>query len=159
MWRRVRMGQCAAVAALAMAAAGAPPAGAQIVDDCRVSGGGRILAANGDQATFGGSVSSLRPPLATGHEVYLDHGPVQPLRFRSLTVTAVVCNLDARRAEIIGTGEVQTVFGQQPVEFRIAVFVPTSNVNLPDFYRITLSNGYDSGEQPVLQGNLVMHAP
>ena len=154
---RIRLVQGAAAAALAIAGAAAPPAGAQIVTDCTISGGGRILAANGDEATFGGSASSMRRQLA--NEVYIDHGPVTPLRFRSLFTTVVMCNLDARRGEIVGTGEVHTELGVQLVEYRIAVFVPTSNANLPDFYRITLSNGYDSGEQPVERGNLVMHGP
>jgi hypothetical protein len=152
---RMRAGFGAVAAAVAVAAGVAQPAGGQLILDCTVSGGGRLLTASGDQATFGGSASS--EGVVRGHEVYIDHGPATPIQFRSLVVTAVVCNLDARRAEIVGTGEVQTGFSTQIVQFRIAVLAVQPQSQVPDTYRITLSNGYDSGEQPVLAGNITMH--
>jgi hypothetical protein len=155
------MGCGAAVAALAIAGAGAQPAGAQILPpaECVVSGGGQIVAANGDMANFGGSASTERSHL--GHEVYIDHGPATEFRFRSLVMTAVVCDPDARRADLVGTGEVLTGLGQQIVEYRIAMFVPNNRGGTPDFYRITLSPPfpYDSGLQPVERGNITLHFP
>ena len=153
---RVRMGFGAAVAALAIAGAGAQPAGAQLFAECVVSGGGQILAANGDMANFGGSASTQRPQL--GHEVYIDHGPATEFRFRSLVMTAVVCDPDARRAELIGTGEVLTGLGQQIVQYRIVMFAPNNRGGVPDFYRIMFP-GYDSGQQPVEHGNITLHFP
>jgi hypothetical protein len=151
--KRTRRAVLGVLAASAMLGAAQPASGQVIESDCLVAGGGRIVAANGDQATFGGSAATQRARV--GQEVYIDHGPVTQLRFRSLVTTAVVCDLDARRAEIIGTGEVVTDLGvPQIVQYRIAVFAPNNRGGSPDFYRITLSNGYDSGEQPVLQGNI-----
>jgi hypothetical protein len=102
-------------------------------------------------------VSTDRVP--QGSEVYIDHGPATPLRFTALTVTAVVCDPDARRAEITGTGEVWTELGTELVAYTIGVFATGSGGDATDTYHITLSNGYDSGEQPVLRGNIVMHSP
>jgi hypothetical protein len=153
----MRRAACAAaLAAGAIAAGGAQPAGGQLFFDCTVSGGGRLLAASGDHATFGGSASTQG--VTRGHEVYIDHGPITPIQFRSLVITAVVCNPDARRAEIVGTGEVQTELGRELVEFKIAVLAVQPQSQVPDTYRITLSNGYDSGEQPVIAGNITMHS-
>lgn len=135
-------------AALALAAIAAAPAEGQLFAECTVNGGGRLTTTSGDMATFGGSASTQRG----GTEVYIDHGPATPLQFRSLVITAVICNPDARRAEIIGTGEADG----EIVQFRIAIFDSRPQSTVPDFYRITLSNTYDSGEQPV-QGGITMH--
>ncbi len=142
-------------ATLALGAVAAAPADAQIVTDCSVSGGGRIMTVSGDQATFGGHVTSLGATM--GNEVYVDHGPVTPIRFRSLTITGVVCNFDARTADIFGTGQVETELGSEFVGFRISVTEVRAIAQVPDRYRITLSNLYDSGEQPVFQGNITIH--
>lgn len=154
----MRAGQRAVIAALAAVSAlgAAQPASAQVFpNDCMVSGGGQITAANGDQATLGGMADSDR---LIAHEVYVDHGPATDLRFRSLTLNAMVCDLDAHTAEFTGQGRVETAFGVgELVQYRIEIFAPNNRGGLPDFYRITLSNGYDSGEQPVLRGNLVLH--
>jgi hypothetical protein len=123
-----------------------------------VSDGGQILTAAGSPATFGGSASSTRG-VQLGHQVYIDRGPVTGFRFRSITMTAMLCNADARRAEMYGTGEVTTQLGlSQPVEYRIAVLGVRSTSQVPDTYRITLSNGYDSGEQPVEHGQIEVSA-
>ena len=144
-------------AALAIAAIAAAPAEAQLITDCTVNGGGRLLAASGDPATFGGHATSQG--VVMGNEVYIDHGPATPVRFQSLAVTAVVCNFDARTAEIVGTGQAETALGSELVGFRISVFAVPPFSQLPDRYRITLSNGYDSGEQPVQHGNITIHGP
>ena len=154
---------CGAIGvALAIAAGVAPPAGAQLTHDCRVADGGRILAANTDRATFGGNATTTGGQ-QLGHQVYVDHGPTTPLRFRSVVMTAVLCNPDARRALMIGTGTVELPSGaEQAVQYEIEVgdfgefpFSP------PDSYRITLTGGfsYTSGEQPVEQGNIQISFP
>ena len=149
----------AAIGALASVAVmgAAQPASAQFFPgDCMESGGGQIIAANGDPATFGGNASSeRRSATRLGNQVYIDHGPATALRFRSLTMDQMTCNLDARTAEMSGEGRVSTQLGpDQPVEYTIEVFAPNNRGGLPDFYRITLSNGYDSGFQPVVHGNI-----
>jgi hypothetical protein len=154
----MRAGTRAGVGALVAVAAfaAATPANAQFFPgECMVSGGGQITAANGDQATLGGMADSDK---LVAHEVYVDHGPATQLRFRSLTLNAMICNLDARTAELTGQGRVDTGSAlDQLVQYRIEIFAPNNRGGVPDFYRITLSNGYDSGQQPVLRGNLVLH--
>ena len=153
---------CAACCALitVSALAGAQPAAGQFLPgECIVSNGGQILTDAGNPATMGGSAGTERSrPDAQhfGHQVYVDHG--LEFRFRSLTMDVVDCNLDARTAFMIGTGEVHPAIGiPQLVGYRIDVTDPRNRPNqVPDFYRITLSNGYDSGEQPVTRGNVLV---
>jgi hypothetical protein len=161
MGTRKRAGHGALATALAIGAMAAQPAAAQVVDPpdlfdtpCLVSNGGRITAANGDRANFGGHAAN--DGALRGHQVYVDHGPVSPFRFQSLTVTFLACFEDGRNAEMTGTGTVDLPSGaQQLVQYLIRVRdlgeLPQSPT---DTYRITLSNGYDSGEQPVEHGNI-----
>ena len=145
------------VLASTVALGAAQPASAQFFpSDCMESGGGQIIAANGDPATFGGNASSeRRSATRLGNQVYVDHGPFTTMRFRSITMDAMVCNLDARTAEMSGERRVTTGLGtEQPVDYQIEVFAPNNRGGLPDFYRITLSNGYNSGLQPVVHGNI-----
>ena len=149
---RARFG--AVAAAMVVAGVMAQPAGAQLTSPCEVADGGRIIAANGDPATFGGSAGTSRTRLA--NQVYVDHGPATPFRFHSILTTAVVCDPDARRADLAGTGIVETEAGsEQVVQYVIRLFdageLPVSGF---DSYGITLSNGYNSGEQLVRQGNI-----
>jgi hypothetical protein len=154
---RARLGAVGGVLVSAIALAGASPAAAQFVGpDCLESGGGQIVAANGDDATFGGSSATDR---VASNQVYIDHGPATGFSFHSITQAAMLCDLDARRAEITGTGQVRTQLGPpQIVGYRIAIFAPNNRAGSPDFYRITLTNGYDSGEQPVDHGNINLRA-
>lgn len=145
-----------AAATFALAAMAAAPADAQLNTDCTVNGGGTINAASGDEATFGGHATSQG--VVMGNEVYIDHGPATPVRFQSLTVTGVVCNFDARRAEIVGMGRVDTGLGTQVLPYRIAVVAVPPFAQVPDFYHITFP-GYDSGEQPVEHGNITIQGP
>jgi hypothetical protein len=129
-----------------------PAAGQVFSPPCFESGGGRIVAANGDQATFGGSGSNVGTP-DTGHQIYVDHGPATQLRFASITTVFVLCDPDGRHAEIVGTGRVDTTEApEQIVQYRIEVF----DRQTTDFYRITFG-AYDSGLQPVI-GNINVHA-
>jgi hypothetical protein len=152
---KVRIGAIHGALALALllVAISAQPASAQVFfPPCFVSDGGRITAANGDEASFGGSAATERAQL--GHQVYVDHGPLTAFRFMSLTMTTLLCDPDGRRAEMHGTGTVTTATGaEQIVAYRIEMADFTDG-RLADLYRITLSNGYDSGPQPVVQGNI-----
>jgi hypothetical protein len=140
------------VSTAALAAAG--PASGQVVNDCMESGGGKIVAASGDDATFGGN-ATFTGGVSVAHQVYVDHGPATELRFRSLTANLVFCNLDAHTAEMTGQGVASTPLGvDQLVQYRISVTGNRPIAQAGDRYRIMLSNGYDSGDQPVVHGNI-----
>jgi hypothetical protein len=152
--------------ALALTAAAAQVASAQLGDgdggivtasECSVSGGGRLLTATGDEATFGGSASTRRTGF--GHQIYSDHGPAVEFRFTSLEIQSLVCIEDGRYAQMTGTGKVETDdAADQTVEFRLEM-QDGRDGRTGDGYHLTLSNGYDSGLQPVLAGEVQVHFP
>lgn len=117
---------------------------------CKVTNGGRITAANGDKATFGGTAQAdgLR-----GNEEYQDHGPAVNINVHSIDVQSVVCSADGKQASIFGTA---TVNGSGVFNFRIDV-KDLGEPGRADTYRIRLSNGYDSGERVLDQGNIQIH--
>ena len=123
-------------------------------EGCKVSYGGRIAAANGDKATFGGNaqVPAAGPK---GQEQYRDHGPAQPMKVHSIDVQAVTCSADGTQATIFGQA---TVDGSGTFDFRIDV-QDMGEPGTADTYRIRLSNGYDSGEQVLDRGNVQIHFP
>ena len=114
---------------------------------CKVTNGGRITAANGDKATFGGVAQGATPP--KGNEEYRDHGPATPMNVKSSSVDAVSCP-SATTASIFGTA---TVDGAGSYQYRIDV-TDQGEPGVLDTYRIRLSNGYDSGTQLLNQGNI-----
>jgi hypothetical protein len=119
---------------------------------CKVSYGGRITAANGDPATFGGNaqVPAAGPK---GQEQYRDHGPADPMRVHSINVQAVTCSADGTQATIFGQA---TIDGIGTFNYRIDV-ADLGEPGTADTYRIQLSNGYDSGEQVLDGGNVQIH--
>jgi hypothetical protein len=119
-------------------------------EGCKVNNGGRITAANGDMATFGGNAKGTGP---SGQEEYQDHGPAQPMNVHSINVMAVTCSADGTSASIFGTA---TIDGAGSFDYRIDVKDPAA-AGLPDTYRIRLSNGYDSGEKDLSGGNVEIH--
>ncbi len=141
--------------ALTIALGAAQPASAQsFPGECAESGAGQITAASGDRANFAGSASN-EGGVFVGRQLYVDHGPATPVRFRSVTVDAMICNLDAHTAEIIGQGTATDALGvDQLVGYRISVAAFRPVAQAGDRYRIELSNGYDSGDQPVDRGNI-----
>ena len=56
-------------------------------EGCKVTYGGRITAANGDKATFGGNAKADG---LKGQEEYQDHGPAADLNVHSINVQSVV---------------------------------------------------------------------
>ena len=117
---------------------------------CKVTNGGRIAAANGDKATFGGNAKGSGP---SGEEEYQDHGPAADLNVHSIAVLAVTCSDDGTEASIFGTA---TLGGSGSFDFRIDV-KDLGEPGTSDTYRIRLSNGYDSGEQILSGGNVQIH--
>jgi hypothetical protein len=117
---------------------------------CKVTYGGRITAANGDKATFGGNAKGTGP---SGQEEYQDHGPAMDINVHSIDVLAVLCSDDGTSASIFGTA---TVDGVGSVDYRIDV-TDLGEPGSSDTYRIRLSDGYDSGVQTLTGGNVQIH--
>jgi hypothetical protein len=117
---------------------------------CKVTGGGRITAANGDMATFGGNAMGNGP---SGEEEYQDHGPAVDANVHSLSVLSVVCSSDKTAATIFGMA---TVNGGGSYVFAIDV-KDLGEPGTNDRYHIRLSNGYDSGDQQLVSGNIQIH--
>lgn len=118
---------------------------------CKVTGGGRITAANGDKATFGGNAHPGTPP--RGQEQYTDHGPATAIKVHSISVDAISCSSDRTQATITGKA---TINGQGSFDYQIDV-KDLGEPGRNDTYRIRLSNGYDSGEQRLYSGNIQIH--
>lgn len=121
-------------------------------EGCKVTLGGRITAANGDNATFGGNAQSSGLA-STGSEEYQDHGPAQPMNLHSSQVLAVVCSAELTAADIFG---VATIDGMGAFLYRIRV-QDLGEPGTSDTYWITVSNGYDSGQQTLESGNVQIH--
>jgi hypothetical protein len=119
--------------------------------EIKISDGGHITAANGDEGTFGGNAKVSATGATTGQQTYHDHGPLQPLDFKALTVEAVICDEDEMTAEIYGTG---TIDGTGSYEYRIKLDdegEPGTN----DKYGILIPGvAYDSGDQTLDGGNI-----
>ena len=119
-------------------------------EGCKVTYGGRIEAANGDMATFGGNAKADG---LKGQEEYQDHGPAADLNVHSINVQSVVCSRDGTQASIFGTA---TVNGGGSFDYRIDL-KDLGEPGSTDTYRIRLSNGYDSGVQVLEGGNVQIH--
>ena len=120
---------------------------------CNVTYGGRILAANGDKATFGGN-AMVPVSGPQGQEQYQDHGAAANLNVHSINVLAVTCSADGKSASIFGTA---TINGSGSVNYRIDMTDNGEPGAGSDTYRIRLSSGYDSGEQTLIGGNIQLH--
>ncbi len=117
---------------------------------CKISNGGRITAADGDKATFGGNAKGTGP---SGQEEYQDHGAAVDVNVHSIDVRAVTCSADRTAASIFGTA---TLNGAGAVDYRIDV-TDQGEPGTSDTYRIRLGNGYDSGVQTLTGGNVQIH--
>jgi Bacterial Ig-like domain (group 1) len=120
---------------------------------CKVTNGGRITAANGDKATFGGNamVPASGPK---GQEQYRDHGAAANLNVHSINVLAVTCSADGKSASIFGTTKIN---GAGSFNYRIDVTDNGEPGTGVDTYRLRLSTGYDSGVQTLSGGNIQIH--
>jgi hypothetical protein len=102
-------------------------------------GGQAITASYGGDATDGTS---------TGITLVAVEVPVV-----STSVDAVTCSSDGSRAIVFGTAKLN---GSGSVEYRID-FQLAAWERGKDTYRIRLSSGYDSGAQPIRNGDLDIH--
>jgi hypothetical protein len=119
--------------------------------ECSVVGHGRITTARGDQASFRG-LAATPPP--RGGERYVDTGPAEALHLTSLSVEKMTCDADASRASIAGRG---TVSGSGSVRYLIELRLGPPGAPGEDSFRLTLSNGYDSGAQPMRHASVDIH--
>jgi hypothetical protein len=114
---------------------------------CKVTGVGVITAENGDSATFNNTVHGVGESSARGRIAYTDLGPAEPLKLRSKSIDALVC--EGRQATIYGTATI----GEATTAFRIEV-EDQGRRRRGDTYRILIGTGYDSGVQPVERGDV-----
>jgi hypothetical protein len=119
--------------------------------EIKISDGGTMTALNTDNATFGGNAKVSLSGVASGQQTYQDHGPIQPLTFKALTVTAVICNDDRTEAEIHGLGSVD---GAGEYQYRITL-KDAGEPGTGDMYGIIIPGvGYASGDQRLEGGNV-----
>jgi hypothetical protein len=112
-------------------------------EDCKVNAEGRIRAANGDSADFNLEAKIKNAGAVKGRARYTDHGPAEHLELNVRSLDGLVC--DGRDA---------TIFGHQgSVSFRIEVSDRSRN-GRQDRFRIVTVQGYDSGQQPLVRGNV-----
>jgi hypothetical protein len=122
--------------------------------EVKISDGGRITALNTDKATFGGNAKVALSGATSGQQQYQDHGPMQALMFKALTVDAVICSDDRTSAELYGRG---TVDGSGDYEYRIRL-TDNGEPGTDDVYGILIPGvGYYSGEQTLEGGNIQIH--
>jgi len=122
--------------------------------EIKISDGGWITALNTDKATFGGNAKVSANGETSGNQTYHDHGPVQTVDFKALTVDAVICDDDREGAEIYGTGTVEGLPGEH--EYRIRLEDNGEGVlGTGDKYGITIpAAAYASGDQTLGGGNI-----
>jgi hypothetical protein len=139
-------------------------------DSCKVTYGGRITTAGGDKATFGGNAHAAG---LKGEEEYQDHGPATDINVHSIDVRSVTCGGDISVSGIFGVSALlasePSSFGTQATILGTATIDGSGSVDYQidlkdlgepgtsDTYRIQLSNGYDSGEQILVGGNVQIH--
>jgi len=124
--------------------------------EIKINDGGSITAMNGDDATFGGNAKVSMSGVSSGNQVYQDHGPLQPLMFKALTVDVVICSDDRTEATITGTGTVNGA-GEYDYRIRLRDDGEPGTGDTPeagDRYGITIFSAppYYSGEQQPLDG-------
>jgi hypothetical protein len=118
-----------------------------------ITNGGWIVANNGDRSNFGGNARVDGSGNPTGQEEYQDQGSAQPMNVHSTRITATTCTPDRQHATIYGEA---TIDGSGTWVFRIDV-TDMGSPSTNDAYGIMLSDGYDSGIQPLGGGNITIH--
>jgi hypothetical protein len=112
-------------------------------EDCKVNAEGRIRTQNGDRADFNVEAKTKNSASVNGRARYTDRGPVDHIEINVKAFDALVC--DGRDA---------TIFGHQgSVSFRIEVSDRGRN-GRQDRFRIVTVQGYDSGQQSLVRGNV-----
>jgi hypothetical protein len=119
--------------------------------ELKINDGGSIIALNGDVATFGGNAKVSSSGIATGHQEYQDHGPLQPITVNTIDVTAVMCSDDRTQASLFGQA---TVDGAGSFEYQIDL-QDNGEPGIADKYRIFIPGvAYESGLQTLRGGNV-----
>ena len=117
----------------------------------KINDGGWIIALNGDMGTFGGNAKVSLSGVASGHQEYHDHGPLQPLTVNTIDVQAVVCSDDRTEASLFGSA---TVDGSGSYEYQIDL-KDAGEPGINDTYRIFIPGvPYESGTQTLRGGNV-----
>ena len=119
-----------------------------------ITNGGWIIAADGDRANFGGNAHADGEGNAQGQEEYQDQGPARDMNLHG-DVLVVVCSTDNTHATVFGSATV-TGYGAGTHLFRIDV-VDMGEPGSNDRYGIFVANGYDSGDQQLMGGNIQIH--
>jgi hypothetical protein len=121
--------------------------------EVKISNGGSITTMLGDKATFGGNAKVSMSGETTGQQGYQDHGPMQPLTFKALTVQTVICNEDddVMSAEIHGLGSVD---GEGEFQYRINLEDQGEPGTNDRYWIIIPAALYDSGDQQLDGGNV-----
>ena len=117
--------------------------GIELECNCDVEGQGAITA-NGGWATFNLALQAIPP---SGKLRLNAYGPTR-FELKSTAITQVDLSADQTQASVLGTAKLD---GSGPTGFRLDV---KDLPGAPDTFRITLANGYDSGEQRVRHGDL-----
>jgi hypothetical protein len=118
--------------------------------------GVRIIALNGDRASAAGNARVDGDGNPTGQHEYQDQGPAQAMNVHSINVLAVVCTV------IPGVGGTAQIYGEATIDgggsyvYRIDV-EDHGEPGTSDKYWIVLSNGYTSGDQTLVGGNVQIH--
>lgn len=120
--------------------------------EIKINNGGSITTTFGDRATFGGNARVSLAGVSSGQQTYQDHGPLQPLMFKALSVDAVVCNEARDEAQIYGMGSVDGT-GSYQYEIRLT---DGGEPGTDDTYGITIATlpAYLSGERTLDGGNV-----
>jgi hypothetical protein len=154
-----------AIVAFAVAAGQAAAVVDSDVGGCKVTYGGWITTAEGDKATFGGNVNEIKGSLE-----FQDHGPATDINVHSISVTSGVCFVDDGGVSVSRTSSLDvadpysiatitgfaTIDGEDSYEYTLDL-ADAGEPGRADLFRLRLSNGYDSGEQPLLGGNVQIH--
>jgi hypothetical protein len=120
--------------------------------EVKITNGGWIVAANGDQSSFGGNAMVDAAGNVSGNEEYQDHGPARPMNLHG-NVLVVVCT-SPTQATIYGTA---TIDGGGSYLYRLNVEDNGEPGKGVDKYWITVANGYTSGNQTLMGGNVQIH--
>ena len=124
---------------------------------CGIEGEGSITAGNSDRARFRLAAEGHGPRdhlSLDGVLSYRDRGPAQPIKVSVNRLDAIACSSDRRDASVFARA---TLSRTQPVFIRVDVTAGEERRSGAS-YRVRLSNGYDSGHQPLTNGEIRIEA-
>ena len=123
-----------------------------------INDGGWITAVNMDKASFGGNAKVAASGDTTGQQEYQDHGPIQPVNIKAVTVEVVLCDKSAGTAELYGQASVDG--SDQTYEYQIKLKDAGQGNDPGDKYGIIVPGiGYASGDRNLEGGNVNIRFP